>query len=65
MAKTDQWDERLRCPNCGRTGTAALRHQGDRDPTPTVLSVPDGFKVVQTEFRPDFHCATCNIAVVP
>jgi hypothetical protein len=61
---TDEWNERLRCSNCGRTGIASLS-QGDDDRTPTVLSVPNGFKVVQTEYGPDFHCATCNVPVIP
>jgi hypothetical protein len=28
-------------------------------------SVPDGFKVVATLDAPIFHCASCNVAVVP
>lgn len=59
---TDKWDERLRCPQCGRTGTASLSHFKGVD-RPTVNSVTDGFRVVQTEFGPDFHCATCNVPV--
>jgi hypothetical protein len=39
--------------------------QGESDDTPTVQSVPDGFKVVQTEYGSDFHCGTCNVAVAP
>ena len=30
---TDDWKEKLRCPNCGKTGTASL-HQGKSDDTP-------------------------------
>jgi hypothetical protein len=58
----DQWDEKLRCQKCGRTGMASL-FQDDGAHTPTVQSVPDGFKVVQTEYGPDFHCGACEIAV--
>jgi len=39
--------------------------QAEGDQTPTVLAVPDGFKVVQTEYGPDFHCQICNVAVDP
>jgi hypothetical protein len=39
--------------------------QAEGDQSPTVLTVPDGFKVVQTEYGPDFHCGTCNVAVEP
>ena len=61
---TDEWNEQLRCPHCRKTGMASLS-QGEDDQTPSVLSVPDGFKVVQTEYGPDFQCGTCNVAVLP
>jgi hypothetical protein len=60
---TDEWNEQLRCPHCRRTGVARLS-QGEHD-TPTVQIVPDGFKVVQTSYGPNFECATCNVAVDP
>jgi hypothetical protein len=56
----DDWNERLLCGICGRIGMARLS-QGADDRTPSVLSISDGFKVVQTEYGPDFHCAKCNI----
>jgi hypothetical protein len=59
----DEWNENLRCPTCGKTGVASLsQHNGD---AATVLSVPDGFKIVATQHGPDFQCTTCNVAVVP
>jgi hypothetical protein len=60
----DQWSEQLRCPNCRNTGLAGLS-QAENDDKSTVHSVPDGFKVVITEFGPDFICAACGIAVEP
>jgi hypothetical protein len=60
----DEWNEELRCPNCGKTGIAGLS-QGERDSTPTAQSIPDGFKVVKTKFGPYFHCGTCDVAVDP
>ncbi len=60
----DQWTEQLRCPRCSKIGMASLS-QGELDQTPAVLTVPDGFKVVQTEYGPDFHCGTCNVPVDP
>lgn len=39
--------------------------QADSDDTPTVHNVPDGFKVVLTEFGPDFLCAACEVAAAP
>jgi hypothetical protein len=64
MAITDEWNEELRCPKCGKTGMASLS-QSDASDIATVQSVPDGFKVVAAEYGPDFQCATCNIAVMP
>ena len=63
MSMTDEWTENLRCPNCLKTGTASLS-QGAAD-MPTVHSVSDGFKVVTTQYGPDFQCATCNVAAAP
>jgi predicted RNA-binding Zn-ribbon protein involved in translation (DUF1610 family) len=64
MAITDQWTEQLRCPKCGKSGMAGLS-QGQSDDIPTVHGVSDGFKAVQTEYGPDFHCGACNIPVEP
>ncbi len=60
----DQWNEQLRCPQCWNTGLASLSLTKD-DRTPTVLTVPHGFKVIQTEFGPDFDCASCNVRAEP
>ncbi len=64
MPATDEWNEKLRCPNCNKTGMVSLSLNEDAD-MPTVDGIADGFRVVQTEFGPDFHCTTCNVAVVP
>jgi hypothetical protein len=61
---TEEWDEDLRCPQCGKTGTASLS-QPNGDQAPTVQNVSDGFKVISTQYGPGFHCGTCNIAVAP
>ena len=61
---TDEWNERLRCPNCGKMGMAGLS-QGDQADTPTVHSVPDGFKIIATLHGPVFRCRACNVAVMP
>jgi hypothetical protein len=61
---TDQWTEKLQCHFCSNTGIVSLS-LGDGDQTPTVLSIPDRFKVVQTEYGPDFHCDTCNVPAMP
>jgi hypothetical protein len=61
---TDQWSENLRCSACKTTGIITLS-QSDGDQTPTVLSTPNGFMVVHTEYGPTFHCEMCNVSAVP
>jgi Zn ribbon nucleic-acid-binding protein len=58
----DQWNEKLRCPVCQKTDAASLS-LGKNDNMPTVQCAPNGFKVVTTEYGPDFHCDTCNVVV--
>jgi hypothetical protein len=60
----DQWNEQLHCPQCRNTGMASLSQPKDAE-IPTVEAVPDGFKVVQTEYGPDFHCGVCNVRAAP
>jgi hypothetical protein len=60
----DQWDEHLLCPQCGNTGMVSLSQLKDAR-MPTVNLVTAGFKVVQTEFGPDFHCGVCNVPAAP
>lgn len=60
---TDQWSEKLQCNSCASTGIVRLQ-MGHGDRVPTVLSIPDSFKVVQTEYGPEFHCENCNVAAV-
>jgi hypothetical protein len=57
----DIWNENLRCPTCQATGIVNLS-QVPGDDTPTVRSISDSFKVAQTEYGPNFHCATCDNA---
>jgi hypothetical protein len=61
---TDQWNEMLRCPQCPNTGMTSLSQFKGAN-TPTVDSISDGFKAVQTEYGPDFHCETCNVPAIP
>jgi hypothetical protein len=60
----EEWNEKLRCPNCGKTGMASLA-QGNDDDEPSVQSVPDGFKAVDTRFGPAFYCENCDVEVDP
>ncbi len=59
----DEWNESLRCPTCGKTGIASLWQ--DNGDTPTIQTVPAGFKGVNTAHGPDFICGACDVAVKP
>jgi hypothetical protein len=61
---TDQWNEQLKCPQCRNVGMASLSQLKDAF-MPTVQSVADGFKVVQTQYGPNFHCGVCDIPASP
>jgi len=60
----DAWTESLRCPICGKTGMASL-WQGEDAETATVQRAPNGFKIVHTEYGPNFNCEACDVAVNP
>jgi hypothetical protein len=60
---TDQWNEQLRCPRCRNDGMVSLSHPKGAE-TPTVDGISDGFKAVQTEYGPNFHCVVCDIPVM-
>ena len=61
---SDEWNEKLRCPKCGKTGMAGLSQRKDDDP-PSVQCVPEGFKVADNRFVPVFYCEDCNVEVMP
>jgi predicted RNA-binding Zn-ribbon protein involved in translation (DUF1610 family) len=61
---TDQWTEKLQCPKCRKVGMAGLFQPDDQD-KPTIDSLPEGFKVIETEHGIDFHCETCGVAAAP
>jgi hypothetical protein len=64
IGMADQWTEQLRCPMCSKAGNALLS-QGDDEETPSAISVPDGFEVVQRKYSIDFICSSCRIPVEP
>jgi hypothetical protein len=43
---------------------ASLSQSDDAD-VATVRVVPDGFKIVATSYGSNFHCSTCNVAMLP
>jgi len=60
----ERWNEQLQCPRCCHTGIASVSQPGDAE-MPTVEGVPDGFKAVHSRYGPNFHCAACEIPVLP
>jgi hypothetical protein len=56
----DRWTERLHCVQCGSAGLASLSQSRDAQ-VPTVESVTGSFRVMHTEYGPDFHCVTCKV----
>jgi predicted RNA-binding Zn-ribbon protein involved in translation (DUF1610 family) len=60
----EEWTEKLRCPNCGKTGVASIS-QSDIYAPPFVEAVPDGFKVANNANGMTFQCEDCGVEVVP
>jgi hypothetical protein len=58
----DQWSEELRCTVCKNTGVVSLS-QPDGTYVPVVNSLPDGFKVVKTDYGINFECGACAVVV--
>jgi hypothetical protein len=56
----DRWNERLRCPRC-RSGGSVDLSQDQGDDMPIADRISDGFRVVQTEYGPEFQCGICNV----
>ena len=58
----DQWNEKLCCPRCKRTGLVSLS-QPEGAYFPVVNILPDGFRVVKTEYGINFECEVCGVEV--
>ena len=58
MIVVERWVEKLRCPNCGKTGTARLS-QADGW-TVHVDKLPEGFYFIQSESGSNFYCSSCG-----
>jgi hypothetical protein len=61
----DNWVEILRCPHCGKIGTAQLSTADDHSWTVQVDSIPNGFQFIQCEDGSNFYCASCDCAAEP
>ena len=58
----DQWYEKLRCPRCNSTGVVSLS-QPEGVHIPLVDIMPEGFKVVTSEYGINFECEACGVEV--
>jgi hypothetical protein len=60
MTAKDRWTQGLKCPECGKEGTAELwQYDGwsfKDDQATRVSHVPDGFSYVEKEGTPIFFC---------
>jgi hypothetical protein len=65
MADRDRWIEELTCPECGATGNAELSTADAGSWTVRVDSIPEGFKVIQSEHGSSFYCTLCEIPALP
>ncbi len=54
------WTERLKCPRCGKEGTAELCEISQFNNE--FRLIPDGFKVITNQYGSDFQCVTCATA---
>lgn len=65
MIGRDHWVETLRCPQCGKTGSAELSTADGQSWAVRVESIPEGFKVVEAETGSNFYCGFCDRPVEP
>ena len=61
----DSWVEKLRCPNCRKTGEAQLSAADEYSWEVLVDSVPEGFKVIQSGGVSSIYCSSCDNPVEP
>ena len=65
MIVRDRWVEILRCPQCGKTGSAELSTADGQSWAVKVDRIPEGFNVIESENSSNFHCDFCNRPVEP
>jgi hypothetical protein len=61
----DHWVEILRCPNCQRRGYASLSATDRLSWDAQVDSIPEGFKVIQSQSVSNFYCDFCDRPAEP
>ena len=64
-AMMDEWTEELRCSRCRKIGIVSLCQGSDLERPIVVLSVSNGFKVVNDQYGFKFFCETCGTPALP
>jgi len=64
-AMMDEWTEELRCSRCRKIGIASLCQGSDLERPIVVLSVSNGFKVVNDRYGFKFVCESCDASALP
>lgn len=63
MIVRDRWVENLTCLQCGKTGSAELSTADRQSWAVRVDSIPEGFKVIESEISSNFYCGFCDCPV--
>jgi hypothetical protein len=61
----EHWIENLMCRRCSKDGIAVLSTEDKLSWIVQVESVPEGFRVVQSENGSNFYCSSCDRPVEP
>jgi hypothetical protein len=61
----DHWVEYLRCPRCRKSGIALLSTEDKLSWILQFESIPEGFRVIQSENGSNFYCSYCDRPVEP
>jgi hypothetical protein len=61
----DHWIEYLSCRRCQTSGIAVLSTEDKLSWIVQVESVPNGFRVIQSENGSNFCCSSCDRPVRP
>jgi hypothetical protein len=61
----EHWIENLMCRRCSKDGIAVLSTENRSSWIVQVESVPEGFRVVQSDNGSNFYCSSCDRPVEP
>jgi hypothetical protein len=61
----EHWIENLMCRRCEKDGVAVLSTEDKLSWIVQVESVPEGFRVIQSEYGSSFYCSSCDGPIEP